>query len=166
VARAILHGEGEMTIAAAMDGTISALPGPQSGAVRRAGTGGAGPTPCRMHGRQRRRLQSAKGGPAARLALRLRKRGWSGMRACGKSGGRVPSINEMENARADLARAQGDHAGASQSGAARKRRKTARMAAALARAPFAGYLVACLVARASSCGRANRCSPLSPTPIG
>lgn len=151
--RGTLHGEGEVTIAAAQDGVVVSLTSP--GDMRVA----AGQelvvldtqAVARSIAANEAALQSAKDAQQrAQITLREHQvrldRYESVWR---KSGGRVPSVNEMEGARADVSRAQID-LGRAQDAIAEGERKLeedrALMGNAIARAPFAGYLVACSVA--------------------
>ena len=151
--RGTLHGEGEVTLAAAQDGVVVSLASP--GGIRVA----AGQelvvldTQALARGMKANEaaLESAKEAQQrAQITLRehqLRLERYESVWR--KSGGRVPSVNEMEGARADVARAQIDIARAQDAIAEGERRQEedrGAMANAIARAPFAGYLVACSVA--------------------
>lgn len=151
--RGTLHGEGEVTIAAAQDGVVISLASP--GGMRVA----AGQelvvldtqALARSLESNQAALESAKEAQQrAQITLRehqVRLDRYEGVWR--KSGGRVPSLNEMEGARADVSRAQIDLSRAQDAIAQGERQiemDQASMANAIARAPFAGYLVACSVA--------------------
>jgi len=151
--RGTLHGEGEVTIAAAQDGVVVSLASP--GDMRVAAGQELVVLDTQAFARSiaanEAALQSAKDAQQrAQLTLRehqLRLDRYEGVWR--KSGGRVPSLNEMEGARGDVSRAQIDLARAQDAIVEGERRLTedrAAMANAIARAPFAGYLVACSVA--------------------
>jgi HlyD family secretion protein len=77
----------------------------------------------------------------------------------------VPSVNEMEGARADVSRAQID-LGRAQDAIAEGRKleeDRALMGNAIARAPFAGYLVACSVAPGQWVHAGQPLAPSRPT---
>lgn len=151
--RGTLHGEGEVTLAAAQDGVVVSLASP--GGMRVA----AGQelvvldtqALARSLESNQAALESAReAAQRAQITLRehqVRLDRYEGVWR--KSGGRVPSLNEMEGARADVARAQIDLSRAQDAIAQGERQiemDRASMANAIARAPFAGYLVACSVA--------------------
>lgn len=151
--RGTLHGEGEVTIAAAQDGVVVSLTSP--GGMRVA----AGQelvvldtqALVRAMADNDAALQSAKDAQQrAQITLREHQARLERYESVWrKSGGRVPSLNEMEGARADLARAQVD-VGRAQDAVTQAQQSLelnrGQMANAVARAPFAGYLVACSVA--------------------
>jgi HlyD family secretion protein len=151
--RGTLHGEGEVTIAAAQDGVVVSLASP--GGMRVA----AGQelvvldtqALTRSMAANEAALDSAKEAQQrAQITLRehqVRLDRYEGVWR--KSGGRVPSLNEMEGARGDVSRAEIDVGRARDAIEQSERRMAedrAAMANAIARAPFAGYLVACSVA--------------------
>lgn len=151
--RGTLHGEGEVTIAAAQDGVVVSLASP--GGMRVAAGQELVVLDTQALVRSLESNQAAieaarEAQQRAQITLRdhqVRLDRYEGVWR--KSGGRVPSLNEMEGARADVARAQIDLSRAKNAIAEGERKldlDRASMANAIARAPFAGYLVGCSVA--------------------
>jgi len=150
--RGILQGDGEVTLVAAQDGTVVGVPDPGEARVR------AGEDLVTMDTAAMDRAldadiaaQSLGEATLAHAQGVLREAQVRFDRYQGvwrRSAGRVPSLNEMENARADVARAELDLV------QAQTRREAAMQqvahdrvarANAVVRAPFAGFLVACRV---------------------
>lgn len=151
--RGTLHGEGEVTLAAAQDGVVVSLASP--GGMRVAAGQELVVLDTQALARSLETNQAAldsarEAAQRAQITLRehqVRLERYEGVWR--KSGGRVPSLNEMEGARADVSRAQIDLSRAQDAIAQGERQiemDRASMANAIARAPFAGYLVACSVA--------------------
>lgn len=150
--RGQLHGDGEVTIVAAQDGTVTTVPDPGEARLR-AGQDLVGMDAVALA----RALDDDTAQQTIAQDTFTRAQGalhevqqrldrfemvWR------RSGGRVPSLGEMERARADVARAQLDLANAqTRNGEAGQRlvRDRAALANTVARAPFAGYLVGCVV---------------------
>jgi len=147
--RGTLHGEGEVTVAAAQDGVIVAVPGPADGHVAAGQDLAAMDTAAfarTLTADVAQQKMAADAQARAQITAReLRERLERYESVWRRSAGRVPSLNEMENARAAAARADLDVASAAarvdQAGAQVEADRAA-LAGAVARAPFAGYVVA------------------------
>lgn len=151
--RGTLHGEGEVTISAAQDGVVVSLASP-------GGMNVAAGQELVVLDTQALARGLADHQAAAQAAEDALKRAQITLRehqirleryesVWRRSGGRAPSLNEMEGARGDVARAELDVARARDAvdtGARQIEEDRAAMTNAIARAPFAGYLVACSVA--------------------
>ncbi|EGD58116.1 biotin/lipoyl attachment domain-containing protein [Novosphingobium nitrogenifigens DSM 19370] len=150
--RGRLHGDGEVTIVAAQDGTVVGLPDPRAAQVY------AGQELVVMDTAQLSRTfdadvaakaQADDAQTRARDALReaaVRLDRYESVWR--RSGGRVPSLNEMEGARAALGRARLDVADAATRGEEAERQVTRDRIAlsnAAVRAPFDGALLGCQV---------------------
>jgi HlyD family secretion protein len=173
-ARGTLHGEGEVTVAAAQDGAVLTLP--PEGAPRQGGASvSAGQalaeidrTPLlRALATDRARLDELQGHLAqARITVgetqtRLERyeRVWK------RSDGRVPSLNEMEMARATAARARFDSEAAGEEAADAQAQVAADqtlLQSAETRAPFAGRVVARFVRPGEFVHKGQRLITLAP----
>jgi HlyD family secretion protein len=150
--RGVLQGDGEVTLVAAQDGTVVGVPDPGAARVR------PGEDLVTMDTTAMTRALdndvAAQSLAEATLAhaqgvlneAQVRFGRYNGVWR--RSAGRVPSLNEMENARADVARAELGLVQAQTRREAATRQVAhdrAALANAVARAPLAGFLVACRV---------------------
>jgi HlyD family secretion protein len=150
--RGVLHGDGEVTVTAAQEGPVLTVPA--AVAVRVAA--GEELVSFDTRGRVRRVTDDAAEAQAAAaqadaLELTLREARARLARfddVWRQSGGRVPSIGEMDRARADVAHAEVDLGNARNRQHDAERRVAldrAELADGTARAPLAGYLLSCQV---------------------
>jgi len=150
--RGTLQGAGEVTLVAAQDGTVVGVPDPGAARVR------AGEDLVAMDTAAMDRaldmdtaVQSLAEATLSRAQSALRDAQARFDRYQGvwrRSAGRVPSLNEMENARTAVANAELDMVQAQtrrQAATQQVMHDRAALANAAVRAPFAGFLVACRV---------------------
>nr|WP_314463798.1 efflux RND transporter periplasmic adaptor subunit [uncultured Novosphingobium sp.] len=146
--RGTIHGSGEVVLAAALDGTVSAEGVPAGGRVEEGqvlATIDAEPLRSTMAA-DRSLVSAAESDLAASRAAREDAAGRLGRfeDVWRRSGHRVPAINELETARAALDRATREVSAAeSRLSAARSSLKahSETLAAAVVRAPFSGFVV-------------------------
>lgn len=146
--RGIIHGTREMTVRARFDGTIISVPGPANGPVRFGQPLAEFDTASAGQGLAIDRA-SVTAAEAALAAARVTVQETASRLArfenvWRRSGGRVPSLNELEAARADAARAKQQEAAAQATVAAARLQvqdEANRLKGALIRSPINGYVV-------------------------
>ncbi|MDE2301244.1 MAG: HlyD family efflux transporter periplasmic adaptor subunit [Sphingomonadales bacterium] len=150
--RGTLHGTGEVTVAAAEDGTVMSVPDPAVARLRggqelvsldtTAHTRALVADRADAAAADDRVVQAQDASRGAQQRLERFEMVWR------RSGGRVPSLDEMENARAEVARTALEAATATARQTEAHQQvalDTAGIANARAYSPFAGFLMGCAV---------------------